>query len=925
MEPLKEIRIINIDGSEIYYSFLSGKNIVIKNSEDEFNDRFSEIFPPNLDLYYLDSIGKLSVKSLKLIDELYSYDIVNVSFKYPLFLNDKNVQIFPKNRNEVYKKINIDDIRKHLYLNGFVLNGKEYVRYKRSSGSAKSGSCLFIKKELFPLMNRWSMTGLNEGTDLFLKNLTSYEAYKALSLSSIIATLNINPLNILFVKDAEIILKNQNVVKVTYQEGGLKAEETTVDVKNNIFDGEGLLDSSVFKKAGKSKKGMMLLRSRFFKCCAFNTNLKKWFKDNNITDISQLNGITFAKSVNDIVLVASESCLKYLKMCEGGFNQTNIRRWCNEINKDEYKFGIVKVDKPTRFFYGEMVETTYQLLNSLQLKQVDINKLINHYIEYIMRIRDIRNTPEFVRFYLEGEDTGYEEDNYIDDSEDNYKNDVSREFLKYSSYTFKNKICLELIKVDQNVKHTNLFKKRVFGSIIDSLLLKLYNGRVLVNGTYATLFGNPYEFLRYIVKDLDLLDPKPLLKEGEICSSFFKDGEDIVGSRAPHTTMGNVLLAKNKILPEIDEYFNLTKEIVVVDAINNNIQQRLSGCDYDSDSMLITNNKVLVSAAKMNYSLFPVPYTAFSSTNKNMKNLSDDKKKNLILNQFEIDREIANNNVGKIVNLSQLLNSHLWDTFSNGKNKKYKQLYYEIAKLAVLSGAEIDSAKRSFPFDTTTEYNKIQRYAKRSGYYDKTPLFFTIVSKDKNRKPKISEIKDSNNKKREFKTSMDYLWDVVNNSSFDDYVKTDTIKLFDLFNHDFSTKNIQSDVYKQNRDVIAILDEINTSIRQLNEKYDNEEYELKKANFRIAINHAYNRLKIKINTPEKAKLLIRKLEEKDDGYSKLFILLYIIHEFHVQLNYSLDSLLSDDAIPLPNLRRTRKGEKPQYILFGKYNYKKMLF
>ena len=37
---------------------------------------------------------------------------------------------------------------------------------------------------------------------------------------------------------------------------------------------------------------MMLLRNRFFKTCAFNTNLQDWFFDNDITQVSRLAGYT---------------------------------------------------------------------------------------------------------------------------------------------------------------------------------------------------------------------------------------------------------------------------------------------------------------------------------------------------------------------------------------------------------------------------------------------------------------------------------------------------------------------------------------------------------------------------------------------------------------------------------------------------------
>ena len=915
---MDNIRLIEIEAADLYYSSVYNKPIEIKNGEDEFNEKYSDIVPPNLDLYYLESKKKLTLKTLG--EEYYSDVFVNVSFKYPLYVNKKKEQVIPTKKYET--KVSIQDIRKHLYLNGFVLNGKEYVRYKRSSGAAKGGSCLFIRRDLSPMMTKWSRTGLDETKDLCFKDLTSYEAYRALSLSSVITTLDLNPYNILFVEDAKVILKNQNVVKVYHdKKSGLNAEESVCDVENNIFDGEGLLDVGVFKKARKQKKGMMLLRSRFFKCCAFNTNLKKWFADNNITSIDQLNGITFAKSINDIVLVASESCLKYLKMCEGGFKSDNIKRWCDEINTDAIKFGVVKTDKPARFFDGEMVETTYQLLNSLQLKQNSVRNFVHHYFEYIKHIRDIKRTPEFIRFYLEGEDTGNRYEDYSDDSEDTNDINAEKELLNYSSYSFKNKICLELVKIDGRVKHTDLFKKRIFNSVVDSLLLKLYNGRVLVNGTYATLFGNPYEYLKYIIKDFDPKNPTSLLEDGEIYCSFFENGKKLIGSRAPHTTMGNVLLVENKELEEINQYFNLTKQIVVVDAINNNIQHRLSGCDYDSDSMLLTDNDVLVSAAEKNYSLFPVPYAGFTSQKKPLKDFKyGDKKNNLLLNLYTIDNDIANNNVGKIVNLSQLLNSHLWNGFGNGKNKAYKDLYNKIAILSVLSGAEIDSAKRSFPFSTTTEYNRLKKYAHTNGFLKTKPLFFTVITKKNGHKPKISKIKEESNKEREFKTAMDYLWDAVSRNELDSDIRTKTIPFFDLICEGLDTNNISGPIYAQVREAIKILESTNEAVTKIRDKSENNDFELKKMNFNHEIKKAYFELKRKINTPEKTKLILKELEKKDDGYSKSFIFLYIISSFSENLGYTLKTLFSDDAKPLPTLRKTAPGESAQYTLFNKYNY-----
>ena len=914
---LPTIRIVNINSSEIYLSFLNKELLEIKNEGNSFNKHFSDIMPSNLDLIYLNDLGKLSLKKFK--DEYYSLDLVNVSFKFPLWRDKDGEQVFDIDEKDKDKSISADTIRKELYLNGFILNGEKYIRYKRSAGSAKNGSCLFIKEKLFPLMNKWSKTGLDENKDLCHLSLTAHEAYKALSLSSVIKTLKLNPCNILFVKDFKTLIKDQKVVHVQYDEKeGLVAKEESCDIENNIFDGEGLLDESIFLETGFKSKGMMLLRNRFFKCCAFNTKLKAWFAHNRVTSTSQLNGITFAKSVDDIVLVVSESCLKYLKMVKGGFNEENIKRWCDEVN--ESLFGVVKTDKNTRFFGGDMVETTYQLLNTLQMKEKDIRVLTLPYVQYIDKIRNIKDYPEFIRFYLEGE-LEENESNYEDDSE----GDMAEELLKYSSYSFKNKVCLELIKLDKRMKYTSLFKHRIYDSIISALALKLYNGRALVDGTYATLFGNPFEYLNYIILDHGIPhfnenDKYSLLKEGEIYCPFFNDGEELVGSRAPHTTMGNILCAKNVKHKEFKEWFNLSRNIVVVDAINNNIQQRLSGCDYDSDSMLLTNNKVINSCALRNYQKFLVPFADYQSTNKAMEMLSSNNKENLLLNLHSIDKQIATNNVGTIVNLSQLLNSHLWNNLNKDKRYNYKELYLKIATLSVLSGADIDSAKRSFLFSTTKELTRIRKYAKENGFYDEKPIFFSNISNKQNRKLKIGEIEDKLNNTNPLKTTMDYLWAYINTQKLTNN-KLETIPLFDLIGEDFKTEGISKNKYDQAEAAYTYLEMTREILYKNNiAKKKSTNYELEKNDFLITIRNCYENIRININTVEKAKLLIRKLQTKEKANSLLYILLYIILSESSNLGYKLKDLLPDNCVGVPTLRKCKNGEKYKYTLFGKYHY-----
>ena len=120
------------------------------------------------------------------------------------------------------------------------------------------------------------------------------------------------------------------------------------------------MDTSLFEKY--PSRGMLLLRNKFFKSACFNCNIQKWFKNNNITEVSQLNGFTIAKNISDIKIITTPSSIKYLKYA-------SVQEWFNNI---ESLFGIVKYEKPTHFFDGRMVQTHYQLLNTLQMSESDM-------------------------------------------------------------------------------------------------------------------------------------------------------------------------------------------------------------------------------------------------------------------------------------------------------------------------------------------------------------------------------------------------------------------------------------------------------------------------------------------------------------------------------------------------------------------------
>ena len=605
------------------------------------------------------------------------------------------------------------ELRKYLYQNGFVCNGIKYCRMKRSSGSARVGKCLFINEELYESILRFSSGGihLERGQEV---DLAAYEGYISLPSSSIIDTLLISPENILVIDDYESVF-TEDVVETHNENNWLTTSEKTCKISNSIWDGQSLIDPSLMGKY--SCYGMVLLRNLMFKSCCFNCSIQQWFKDNNITSISQLNGKTRATRIEDIKLITTPSSIKYLKF-------DTLDNWMDNLYPN---FGVVKHDKKTHFFGGKLVQTHYQLINTLQLSKDEMREFLQDSLDFAQMLRD---NPAVVRHFIKYPD--------IDEFEPLNK-----------SMLDKNDVVYSLMCINKNFTKTKYYQEFLH-DLLASYYKNLKNGHVYVNGNYSTLLGNPIEMLQ---QSIGTFKGDSQIGIGNIHNIRFGYNKTLLGSRSPHVTIGNVWLPTNKENKLIDCYFNLTEEIVCINSIGENVLQRLSGADFDSDTTLLTDNEILIRAAKRNYNTFKTP-TA---------NVSSDKVKRYYTpeQQADLDKRTAVNKIGEVINLSQELNSMLWDRMYNGETyDDVKDLYYDICQLDVMSGIEIDKAKKEFDVNTVKELDKIRDKYKdelSDEYHKKKiPHFFAHISRQK------GYYNPTKKNYCKYNTSMDYLQTIVN-------------------------------------------------------------------------------------------------------------------------------------------------------------------
>ena len=455
---IKGYHIISLEAKDIYEQELingveKGYLLPSKNDRSYFG-LFKNILDYSLDLIELEKCYKQEYRNNKFSFEdeyknKYTLTIINLKFTYT-YKDENNGK-------------DLKQLREHFYKNGFNLGGIHYVRYKRSSGSSRQGKCLFIDEKLLKAMEKWSECGLKPTGDL-----ASWESYKSLSLSSLKGTIDI-PLNgILFIQDCKSEFFEE-VVSVEEKDGVLVATTKETTIENDIWDGESLLDESLFT-GDYAEKHMLLLRNKFFKSCAFRTKLQKWFKDKNITldDLKARGFITLAIDISQIVMVTTPNSMKFLKFMGNELTEYNIRKW---VDKVDSTFGVVKYDKRTKFFGGKMVQTSYQFINTLGFTEGQVEELLQPSKDYLTTIR---NDYDFMRYHFS----------------DAYKREESNETEELSDgLAERSDVIFKLMGINYGFKDTKLYYT-FRNDVVESQKDRLKNGHILLRGTNATLFGN---------------------------------------------------------------------------------------------------------------------------------------------------------------------------------------------------------------------------------------------------------------------------------------------------------------------------------------------------------------------------------------------------------------------------------------------------
>lgn len=573
-----------------------------------------------------------------------------------------------KKKESQYKKVSADDIRIEYYTNGVEIpypifkKGKiianECVKYKflyRTPGKAKNGSAMFIRKELYDKANDF----ITMGIQLPKKNAPIVEiaAYSSLITSSIVGRIEIDPKNILILEDVDSFFET-NVISIETDENKhcFVKEIEKYKLKNTLFDGQGLIDSSIFPKWAD---GFVLLRHHFTKMACFNTHIQKFFKDyfgesyENAIVKDMWGNEHFAK---DIKLITTNNAVKWLK-----FN-ISYEYWCKKVNENGNLFGIVKTAHGSKVMEN-IQKMSYQMVNSLDLETM--NGVVQKTVSYVERMK---NDDQFFLDYLR--------DNI------NFANDY--EALVY------------LCENNPEFVRSQYFRDRK-NRIIDNYIRVFRSGKVLQQADNLTIIGSPYAMLLHSVGE-DVNKDDTFTQENGCIQCYteaFAENEYLAEFRSPFNSRNNLGYMHNVRHEKLSKYFDLGKLCIAINMIGTDFQDSNNGSDQDSDTIYTTNQTDIVAHARHCVKNYP---TIVNNIPKEANHYD-----NTMLDKAIVDNKLAAANlaIGESSNLAQLCLTYTY----NFDDVKY---YHYACILSVLAQVAIDNAKRSFDIDLNQEIKRIK-------------------------------------------------------------------------------------------------------------------------------------------------------------------------------------------------------------------------
>ena len=677
------IRILNLDGSwfdfkndkltydtekERIYITKNGKQIKYKVNK---NKLYSATMP-----YSLETIRAFK----KIKDEIFTKN--NEQFTN-LFVNLKfeKDKIDNTDADNEQVKINKKRLRNLIYTSNITINNIEYRYFKRGASKARTANVIFCKKEYYDTLYTPCLLGLKfeEGKEY---DITSLQAYVSLIMSGIIGTINIKANEILIINDLKSpSFKTKQNLTIKDNEDNIKQNEDTYDISNNMTDGEALMDESIFiENVFLNKSTCVLLRNDFFKGNACRTRLQDFWNSRQVWD--KYRGWMDSSKIK---LVITPSACKYLKFADQFKSEKEcFTDWLNHINST---FGVVKTDHVGNYGYNNRL--SYQMLNSINLSKSEVKEIMQDELKYYKFLKDntLATSADIKKMT--------KKDKKINRNMRHQMSQFLDLVINSKEEGTTGDMIADLLKRNSDFRFTKKFKDWKNEQLQD-YVSNLRLGKIRIkNSLYAIMISCPYEMLVATVKKDNKID-KCIMSGWECYCPRFEENAKLIAIRNPQINQGNIGYMVNKYHEEykwVGYYENSKPQhnfVVFINTWDVDVMNRLQGCDFDIDSIFLSDSDILTNKA-YDSQKWATPTNGIEG-----------KKAKVQYNKEELaklDNYLGGSTmvIGKIVNKSAIFNGYMYNAINNNYPKEYINACYNASStLSSFSQIAIDMAKKNF-------------------------------------------------------------------------------------------------------------------------------------------------------------------------------------------------------------------------------------
>ena len=439
---------------------------------------------------------------------------------------------------------------------GFFINGIKYKRLLATTGGVKNNVIIYVSDYVYDELNRRLNNGRNPNVKLIPAKL---EAYKALACSASIPVTNTD--KIIVVPDCVTKFKTDviklddaiaNPPKVHYE------KDCPIELEDS--DGFGLITPKLSKKWTEELDNKdyissgFCIRNSFCKGMLFTFDFHdfadKIAKDDWVTDIWG-----DKRNIKDAEIILTGSMLKL----HSSYN--NLEDYLRCCKENGYGFSVTKVIP--KELENER-NLNYQFIQSLKLNDDDIDELLQPTIDEITDILggDYRKAILFLKgCYL------------------------TEDLAKLQSPDFA-----KAIMVDKRMIEDPFVRYRIH-NMIEKRINDAKVGVLKINGNFSIISGDPYS----LCQSMFGLEVTGLLKAGEFYSRYWneRDVQKVAAFRAPMTCHNNIRILRFKNTNEMQYWYKYMNRCTILNSWDTTTHA-MNGADKDSDTILTTNNPVIL-------------------------------------------------------------------------------------------------------------------------------------------------------------------------------------------------------------------------------------------------------------------------------------------------------------------------------------------